>query len=348
MTYHIVLPQPMHLGETALQASRHERPRHAMGVLAEALGATVHEPDATPGTPLDRLRAKVAPPVSLWALARRVLAAAGPGDTVFCSSEAGGLQVAALAGRKRPRIAVFVHNVDRPRARFALKAWHMADKVDVFMACSTHQVEFLRRYLGLREDRVRHVWDHTDTRFFTPGPASADKKRPLLVSVGLEQRDYRTLAAATEHLGLDVRISGFSKDAGVKAGTFPDRLPANMSRRFYSWRELLQLYRDADAVVVSCRENRYAAGVQSLMEAMACGRPVIAAATQGLSAFLGEPVVETPPANASAMRSAILGLLADRSQATRRGEHGHALALERYGLDHYVSEVSTALRSLTQ
>ena len=52
----------------------------------------------------------------------------------------------------------------------------------------------------------------------------------MIVSVGLEQRDYRTLAAATADMDVDVKISGFSEDAEVLQRSFPDVLPANMSR----------------------------------------------------------------------------------------------------------------------
>lgn len=350
MTAHIVLPRRMKLADATEQAARHEAPRHAMALLANRLGATVHEPDDdSPGRPLDKLRAAIAPSVALWALARRVVAQAGPGDTVFCSSEAGGLQVAAVCGRRatRPRLCLFVHNVDRPRARLALKWWRMADRVDVFLACSQTQVEFLRNYLGLPPDRVRHVWDHTDTRFFTPGPASPDKRRPMVVSVGLEQRDYKTLAAATHDLDLDVRISGFSKDAGALARTFPETLPVNMSRRFYSWPDLVQLYRDADVVVVSCLENKYAAGVQSLMEAMACRRPVIATATEGLRAYLDDSVVAVKPGDPEAMRAAVQSVLGNRASAEARASRGHELALRRYDMERYISEVIEAMEPAT-
>lgn len=323
-----------------------------MALLAQELAAEVHQPP-TPGMALsagDTLRAKVLPQGAWWAMARQVQGRTGPQDAVFCSSEAGGFQLAAVYADKprRPRLALFVHNVDRPRTRFALKWWRMAKRVDLFLACSTQQVIFLQEFLGLSADRVRLIWDHTDTQFFTPGVVSPDKRRPLVVSVGLEQRDYKTLAAATGDLDIDVRISGFSKDAAAIAQTFPTTLPANMERRFYAWSELLQLYRDADAVVVSCRENRYAAGVQSLMEGMACGRPVIATATVGLKSYLDDQTVRSiAPGDAAGMRQAIQETLARPEVAAQRAARGRALALQRHGMDRYVSDIANALRGLT-
>jgi glycosyltransferase involved in cell wall biosynthesis len=320
-----------------------------MWMLAQQLGGTIHEPSDDDRVVLgDRLRAKLLPSRSLWSLARRVCEETGPGDVIFCSSEAGGLQLAAVAGasRQRARLAVFVHNLDRPRGRLALRVWRMANTVDLFLACSNRQVEFLRQYLRLEPERVRHVWDHTDTRFFTPGPPSPDKARPTIVSVGLERRDYRTLAAATQDLPVDVRISGFSKDASAMRETFPDPLPANMTRGFYSWRDLVQLYRDADVVVVSCRPNPYAAGVQSLMEAMACRRPVIATATEGLRDYLDDRVRLVNPGDAAGMRTAILEALQNNDESESRARRGHDLAVRRYDIEAYVRDVTALLKAM--
>ena len=338
----------MKLDVVAADAARHARPRHAMWELYQRLDASLHEPGSSPATLGDKMRALVFPTESMWSFAREVSASATDQDAIFCSSEAAGLQVAATlgTGRSRARLAVFVHNVDRPRARAALKLWRLSRSVDLFMACSPEQVAFLRGYLGLPPERVRLVWDHTDTSFFKPGPVSPDKRRPMILSVGLEQRDYKTLAAATFDLDVDVRISGFSNDAKAIANTFPAELPSNMSRRYYDWLELVQLYRDADVVVVSCYENRYAAGVQSLMEAMACGRPVIASATRGLSGYLDAAVVSVPPSDPWAMRREILNVLQDPTGSATRGAAAHELATAKFALDRYVSEIVDAMMGL--
>src|SRR5258705_6346356 len=272
MVFRIVLPRKADIFKQMESAAQKLSPRHSIALLAKDLQATIHEPDGATPYPL---RGRILPTDELWSLSAKVKECAAPQDVIFCSSEAGGLHLAAqYAGvSKRPRIAIFIHNVDRPRTKAAMRLWRMRQTVDLFIVCSRHQHEFLKRYLNLPEDRVRFINDHTDDLFFTPGPKSLSKKRPMIVSVGLEQRDYRTLALATSNLDMDVRISGFSTDARANSA-FPDPLPANIEKRFYEWPELVQLYRDGDAVVVSCRENKYAAGVQSLMEASSCERPI--------------------------------------------------------------------------
>nr|WP_246556938.1 glycosyltransferase [Bradyrhizobium liaoningense] len=121
-----------------------------------------------------------------------------------------------------------------------------------------------------------------------------------------------------------------------------------MTRRFYSWPDLLQLYRNADVVVVSLFPNSYAAGVQGLMEGLACGRPIVATETKGLEKYLKAPgkIVTVEPGNASGMRSAIIKLLEDHDERERLSERGAMLAAERHQLERYVNEIAASLREL--
>lgn len=349
MAFHIAMPRRLSPQELAAVDVGGDRPRMAIAMLARELGAQMHAPGGTAVSLADALRAKLAGPASLWAMAREIARKVAPGDVVFAGSEAGGLQIGqACAGLPgKPRVCMFVHNLDRPRGRAALRLFGTRRNTERLMACSELQTSFLRRFLGLGPSQVEFIWDHTDDAFFSPGPASPAKKRPLIVSVGLEQRDYRTLAAATADMDVDVKISGFSEDAEVLRRSFPDVLPDNMSRKFYEWHDLVQLYRDADVVVVSVHENKYAAGVQSLMEGMACGRPVVASATSGLRSYLDEDVVTTfPPGDAPALRAAIERTLADRAAAEARASKGLELARRRHGIDRFVAQIADSLRAL--
>ena len=349
MTFHIVLPRRMSAQELAAVEPGGLRPRFGIAMLAKQLSAVLHHPSEESSSCFDSLKCNLAGGKELWALAREVRAKVGPEDVVFCGTEAGGMQIGDICGsaRDRAKLCMFVHNLDRPRGRAALKLFGIKKKVDLMLACSNLQTSFLKNYLNTTDEQVRFIWDHTDTSFFTPGPVGAGKNRPLLVSVGLEQRDYQTLAAATADMDVDVRISGFSEDAAVLRRTFPTVMPANMTRKFYEWLDLVQLYRDADLVVVSVHPNKYAAGVQSLMEAMACGRPVVATATEGLKSYLDPEVVMTvPPSDVAAMRAAIEQSLSDPAAAELRAAKGRELARTRHGIERYVNEIADHLRAL--
>lgn len=313
--------------------------------LVDRLGASLHAPEHQQTWLVDHVLGRLIGDASAWAFARALAKRLHPQDVVFCNSEAVGFPLLAVLGirRNRPRTAVFVHNVDRPRARAALRLLRLRTATDRFVVCSRSQARFLRRSLRLPDEAVVFVYDTTDTDFFTPGAPSPDKTRPVVASLGLEQRDYRNLAAAMEGLHVDVRISAFSTDARTEARALPTTLPANWERRFYPWRELVQLYRDADVVVVSLFENDYAAGVQALMEAQACGRPVVVTATSGLDGYLDRGVVAVPTGDPLALRRAVMRLLDHPQEAAELGREGRRTALERYRGARFTEQLAGAL-----
>ncbi|BAZ23818.1 putative glycosyl transferase [Kalymmatonema gypsitolerans NIES-4073] len=350
MRHHIALHRPIDIDGITEDAKAHKCPQHLMWMLRQRLKATVHEPKLNSSSPLDKIRSKIAGQPEYWELARNLSSQLGENDVIFCLSEAAGIEIATVCGAKknRPKIAVFFHNIIRPRGRLALKLFGLADKIDLFFACSGSQVNFLRSYLNLSESRVSFVWASIDTHFFTPGPTSSDKLRPVIVSVGLEKRDYQTLAKATADLDVDVKISGFSQDASVLARTFPKQMPNNMSRRFYEWPDLVQLYRDADVVVISLIQSQCGAGLQALMEAMACRRPVIVTRTDGLIDYLLHPgsVTTINPGDADELRQAIIHLLNHPQEAEKQAQIGYEVALKLYNNEQFVEVIATKLESL--
>ena len=240
------------------------------------------------------------------------------------------------------------HSVDSSKKRAALKIFRAGRKVSLFMTVCERQAEALRQYLKSRDDRVSFLWDQTDTKYFTPGMASLDKRRPIVVSVGLERRDYATLAAATADLDIDVHISGYSADTRAMSRAFPEVLPDNMTRRFYSWTELAQLYRDADVVVVSLFPNDYAAGVQGLMEGLSSGRPVVVTATNGLREYVqpDDAMRKVPPGDVEGVRREILALLQDPTERQRLSSQARLVASNRHSCEAYVKTLASKLRAL--
>jgi glycosyltransferase involved in cell wall biosynthesis len=216
------------------------------------------------------------------------------------------------------------------------------------MGCASPQTNFLRSYLGIPESRILVLLEQTDIQFFTPGPVSGEKKRQTVVSVGLEKRDYRLLAAATADLDVDVKISGFSKDAKALSQAFPDTMPENMSRKFYEWPDLVQLYRDADVIAVCLVDNKYAAGVQGLVEAMACKRPAVITRTQGMVDYLAAPDIAkvVDVGDAAGLREAIVHLLKNPQEAESQAQRGYEMVVNQHSSERYVDVLAQKLRSL--
>ncbi|MGL5059407.1 MAG: glycosyltransferase family 4 protein [Microcoleus sp.] len=350
MTYHLALGRKIDLDGIDRSARDGKCPRHVLRAIRDNLQAEVHAPDGEEIVWSDKLRSKISSLPQHWALARKLRDRVSSKDVIFCTGEDIGIPVATLCGAKpdRPKIVVYFHNMDRLRGRAALKLFGLANKIDLFMACASPQTNFLSSYLGLPESKVLLLLEQTDTKFFTPGPASPEKQRKTIVSVGLEKRDYRLLAAATADLDVDVKISGFSKDAKALAQAFPETMPANMSRQFYEWPDLVQLYRDADVVAVCLVENKYAAGVQGLVEALACKRPVAITRTQGMVDYLAQPdtakVVNA--GDVAGLREAIVDLLNNPQVAESQAQKGYEMVMKHHNSEHYVDVLVDRLRSL--
>jgi glycosyltransferase involved in cell wall biosynthesis len=348
MAYHIVLNRPTDLNAISAAAAQGATPRHSMAVLAQELGASVHDGADVKPDFLDRLLGKVtgiAP--NRWAIARKLRRELRAGDVIFCTGEDVGTPVAFLCGRSPDiHVTMMVHYITRLKGRAALQLFGLKQSVSLFFSVSQHQASSVTRYLGLPQGRAISILDQTDTSFFSPASAES-KARPVIVSVGLEQRDYNTLATATADLPVDVKISGHSADTKQSRRAFPKSLPENMSRKFYPWPDLLKLYREADVVVVSLFANTYAAGVQAMMEALACGKPVILAETEGLKEYYQNGcVIGVAPSNAAELRKAIMHVLDDEAFRREVGRKSAETARRLYALETYTDNIARELRKL--
>jgi glycosyltransferase involved in cell wall biosynthesis len=350
LNYHLVLSSPIDLEKVDRNAQLGKCPRHVMWGLSQRLKAKVHVPGKELIAPSDYVRAKILGQPQNWALARHLSSQLTGNDVVFCSGEDVGIPIATLCGAlpNPPKIAVFIHTGHRPRSRAAFRLFHASQRISLFVTNCRPQVEFLHDYLQLPSHRVFMLPEQTDTHFFSPGAPLPGKQRPIIASVGLEKRDYRTLAAATHDMDVDVRISAFSADVRPLTKSLPAVMPANMTRRYYEWTELVQLYRDADLVVVPLFESRDTAGVTGLLEAMACRRPVIVTRIPGLADYLESPNTLTlvAPEDAQGMRRAIARLLGNPQAAAAQAQTAYELVTQQHNSEDYIEKLAARLESL--
>ena len=352
MPFHIVLSRYIDFDAIEADARRGVRPRHAMKQLADRLDAVVHSPKDQKGGLLDSVRSKLIGTPLLWAYCRELAARLTADDVVYCPDEEVGLPLASLcrARGNGAKIAVMVHNVDRPRARLALKLLGGCRSAAIYLAVSNRQLRFLQNEIGIEERRTAFVNDQTDAAFFRPGTPSGTKQRPLLVSAGLEKRDYRVLADAVGDLDVDVCATGFSADAIPPRGSFPDAWPANFTRRRYEWTELAELYRNADAVVVTLLPNIYAAGITTMVEGMASGCPIVVTRTEGLEGYLDDTdaITVVSPGDAGELRGALLSVINSPDRRAAMGRRAREIAEEKYSSDVHVEVLAGILQGLKE
>jgi glycosyltransferase involved in cell wall biosynthesis len=353
MKYHVPLTKFNDLARQqtrSLEAQSQKCSRSDLWLLGERLGATFYEPKSDSVSLPDQLLGKITGIGHFWEYARQVTLGLGQDDFIFCEGEQLGIAIAAVAGRKkdRPKIVVRFHNINRPRGKLSLNLFRVADKIDLFIAHSHAQLDFLQDYLHLPESKIGYFWYTTDCKFFTPGQPSPNKTRPLIVSVGLERRDYHVLATATENLDIDVKIAGFSQFAAGLAKNFPKTIPANMSNRLYTLPELLQLYRDADIVVICVKPSNWSAGATTLVEAMACRKSIIVTRTEGLKEYLmdSDAILTVEPEDAKGLQQAIAHLLNNPQEAEARAEKAYQLALKRHQVEQQVEAIATWMENV--
>ncbi|WP_375386948.1 glycosyltransferase [uncultured Amnibacterium sp.] len=218
---------------------------------------------------------------------------------------------------------------------------------DVVVAtCSDEAFEL--KALGVPSSRIAVVPCGVDTDRFTPdGPAQPRTDRLRLLTVSrLVQR--KGVGNAIEALGLLVRagidaelvvVGGAGDAEHLEAEPETERLRQVIEAEGLRDRVVLAgavphddlpaWFRSADVVVVPPWYEPF--GIVPL-EAMACGRPVVATSVGGLIDTVVEDVtgLHVPPRDPEALAAAVAELLADPERRRRFGVAGHRRAVTRY------------------
>jgi len=164
-------------------------------------------------------------------------------------------------------------------------------------------------------NRVYFLPHGVDTDYFRPSGAAHDPD--LVLSVGSHRRDYETLARAatlirTERPATVVRLIATPSDVSrIDPVLLQDvELMPNVSDD-----ELRRQYRLAAALLLPLEETT---ANNSLLEAMACGVPVVTTDLLGVRDYIEEPdAILCPPGDAERLADSVLRILADRDLAER-------------------------------
>ncbi|MEL6928752.1 MAG: glycosyltransferase family 4 protein [Cyanobacteria bacterium J06600_6] len=350
MKYHIILTKVHARRFYEASSATLELPRFDLSLLAKSLNATLITPASYPIKLIDRIGANLAGTPENWAYAREIASQLTSDDVIFCPGEEIGIPLASICRGKpnRPKIVVWFHRITGLQAKAALKLLKIEDAIDLAVVSSTANQRFLQNYLNLASEKILLWWNPIDVSYFSSKTFSVNNPRPLIVSSGLERRDYKLLAAATENLNLDVKVAGFSQFQSRVARNFPKVMPKNMSNRRYHLSELVKLYHRADLVVLCLRENDGTCGVTVLSEAMACGKAVVCTRTKGLSDYLDnqDAIITVKPGDVTDLREALQSLLNNPAEAKLRGQRAYKLVKERCDVESQIDVLAKFMKTL--
>jgi glycosyltransferase involved in cell wall biosynthesis len=122
-----------------------------------------------------------------------------------------------------------------------------------------------------------------------------------------------------------------------------------MTTHTLEWIDLLKLYRNADIVVLALTKSLVTSGVTTLLEAMACARPVIVTRTNGLVDYLkpSETVITVEPGDLGGLRKTIQYALENTEVAAATAQEGYRFVQAFHNSDKYVEMLAQLLLNLS-
>jgi glycosyltransferase involved in cell wall biosynthesis len=261
-------------------------------------------------------------------------------DRLYTEGEGIGLPLAvALRARgwKGKIVSVFHNMSSRTKQRLLRIAGH--DMFAAIIVVAGQQKDILLRECGLPADKVHSIFNWVDDKFFTPASAKPPENH-VFMACGAENRDYGTLVEAARRVDVQFEVYGH--------GWMTDNVRVeNVELNNLTWRPkvpyegLRDAYAACTGVVVPLNDTCYGAGVTGIVEAMACGKPVIVSASHGIKNYLAaiDPEYVVPVGDAAALAGAITLLAGDEARRRKVGQQNRRLAETMASMDGYVSLV---------
>jgi glycosyltransferase involved in cell wall biosynthesis len=275
----------------------------------------------------------------------RLLTRVGHYDAAVCVGDATAFVLTWLRDVLRVRLPIVI--IDPALSYTYPRRKRLQDYVLPRAACvvvfSESQVEYLRKEYGTRV-RTALLHHRADVDFYRPGTATDGQ--PYIYSVGNDvSRDFETLAHAAK---ICAASPGFHHRFIVQT-----KLPLRNDDGLLEVRgetipytELRTLYQRAAVVALPLHDTVHPGGINTLLEAMATGRPTIVSDSRGVKDYVrnGDTVLAVPPGDAGALASAILQLTHSPAEARRLGDNARRFVVEHCDNRLYAGQLAEIIR----
>lgn len=265
-----------------------------------------------------------------WALALLAVCRCSRYDAVFSQAIVVGKRFALLSAvlPRRPRHVTQAFCVTAGHRWIWFRLLAVQREMDLLIFFAREQYDAARTRLRIAEHKLLLLENgFVDTVFFRPHPGDCARANQLC-AVGQTHRDYHTLLSAAAPLPhLTLRIDAGSPSSHPSRPVGLADAPQNVEFCRLEMGTVRQLYAESAAVVVPLHPNPIGAGLTTVLEAMAMGKPVIvtrsAAGTfAGREQFRdGENVLLVDAADVEGLRQALLWLMSDGELRGRLGRN---------------------------
>jgi glycosyltransferase involved in cell wall biosynthesis len=259
----------------------------------------------------------------------RVLASAGAfnrADVVFSTVDTVGIPLALLGrlGRVNPPVVYAAiglpERLGQLRGGAARQLFAAAfRRVDTVIAYGSSEVDALQGWLDGRGPKVEFVAFGVDEEYFRPDPDAAIEHD--VVSIGADpRRDFALLLEVANRQPGRTFLVVASSDNARKLGSLPANVRLEVDIPFSRVRDCLL---SARVVALPVRENSYSGATTTLLQGMACAKPVVvsrtAAIARGYHLDDGGNCRLVTPGDPDAFERAVLDVLEDPSRAESLG-----------------------------
>jgi glycosyltransferase involved in cell wall biosynthesis len=215
--------------------------------------------------------------------------------------------------------------------------------VDCVIVFSRVHEEYLQKEYGGRV-KVARVYHRIDSLFFDKSKCRKLDCEPYIVAVGNDSsRDYERLFEAVQ--GLPIRVICNTK----RKIMCPAPPNVTLQSEYVHYRDLRDLYGNAEAVVVPLRNSLHPGGINTLLEAMCIGCPVVVSGSVGIIDYVKHGVTAwvVTPEDTAALRAGIENVLQDQDLRRRLSINAREFCVSVCAMPVYAEKIARILKSVT-